>query len=101
MKTFPRIKLSRVPTPIHLLKKTSQAIGKEVYIWRDDLTGFTESGNKVRKLEYLIADAVAQGCDWIITCGGPQSNHTRATSVIARQLGLGFIPNPHRELDDE
>jgi len=73
-------------------------LGKDVFIWRDDLTGFMESGNKLRKLEFLMADAQAKGCDWIITCGGPQSNHTRATAIVARQLGLGvsilILPKP-------
>ena len=83
-----RISLARLPTPIQKLKTISQDLGKDVFIWRDDLNGFTESGNKLRKLEYLMADAIAQGCDWVITCGGPQSNHTRATAIVARQLGL-------------
>lgn len=55
---------------------------------RDDLTGFGLSGNKVRKLDFLLADALAQGADVVITCGGAQSNHCRATAVAARQLGL-------------
>ena len=89
MNTPKRLKLAQLPTPIQYLKKTSARVGKEIYVWRDDLTGFLESGNKVRKLEFLLADAVTQGCDWIVTCGGSQSNHTRATSVLARRLGLG------------
>jgi len=98
MKQFERLSLARLPTPIQKLEKTSKHLGKEIFIWRDDLTGFMESGNKLRKLEFLMADAIAQGCDWVITCGGPQSNHTRATAVIARQLGLGVsiltLPKP-------
>jgi D-cysteine desulfhydrase len=81
--------LARLPTPIHALPKTSAELGKEVFIWRDDLTGFNDSGNKLRKLEFLVGDALAHGCDWLITCGGPQSNHTRATAAVARQLNLG------------
>lgn len=89
MQIPPRLSLAKTPTPIHRLKNTSLELGKDVYVWRDDLTGYNESGNKVRKLEFLLADALANGCDWIVTCGGPQSNHTRATAVLARQLGLG------------
>jgi len=55
---------------------------------RDDLTGSSLTGNKVRKLEYLLADAEAQGADIILTCGGDQSNHCRATAIAARQRGL-------------
>lgn len=88
MKSTDRITLARLPTPIQKLQKTSDEAGKEIFVWRDDLNGFMESGNKLRKLEFLMADAKAKGCDWIITCGGPQSNHTRATAIVARQLGF-------------
>jgi len=98
MKLPHRISLARLPTPIQFLKKTSADLNKEIYVWRDDLTGFIDSGNKVRKLEFLVADALAQGCDYLITCGGPQSNHARATAAVARQLGLGvsllLLPRP-------
>lgn len=83
-----RLSLANLPTPIQRLPHTSRALGKNIYIWRDDLTGFIESGNKVRKLEFLLADALSRGCDSIVTCGGPQSNHARATAVLARKLGL-------------
>ncbi len=93
-----KISLAQLPTPIQKLNLTSKKLNKEIYIWRDDLNGFMESGNKLRKLEFLMADAIAKGCDWIITCGGPQSNHTRATAVVARKLGLGItiltLPKP-------
>jgi D-cysteine desulfhydrase family pyridoxal phosphate-dependent enzyme len=59
-----------------------------VWIKRDDCTGVTLSGNKARKLEFLLADALDKGCDTVITCGGVQTNHGRATAVAARQLGL-------------
>lgn len=98
-----KINLARLPTPIQKLKTTSKELGKEIYIWRDDLNGFMESGNKLRKLEFLMADALTQGCDWVITCGGPQSNHTRATAIVARQLGLGVsiltLPKPGYDHD--
>ncbi len=93
-----RLHLARLPTPIQKLKTVSKHSGKEIFIWRDDLNGFMESGNKLRKLEFLMADAKAKGCDWVITCGGPQSNHTRATAIVARQLGLEIsvltLPKP-------
>lgn len=84
----PRLSLAHLPTPIHLLPRISAELGLEVYVWRDDLTGFVESGNKVRKLEFLLADALAQGATRIITAGAVQSNHTRATAWCARRLGL-------------
>ncbi len=84
----PRIALANLPTPIHKLERLSAEVGKEIYVWRDDMTGSVESGNKVRKLEFLLADAVAKGAKRIITAGGFQSNHTRATAYCARRLGL-------------
>lgn len=62
--------------------------GKIVFLQRDDLSGMELSGNKVRKLEFLLAEAVAQGADCIITIGGIQSNHCRATAVAAKYLDL-------------
>ncbi len=59
-----------------------------LYVKRDDLTGFALSGNKVRKLEFVLAQALSQNADYLITCGGEQSNHARATAVLAAQLGL-------------
>ena len=88
MKQPPRLKLAHLPTPIHKLPRLSAEIGKDIYLWRDDLTGFVESGNKVRKLEFLLADALQQNATRIITAGGSQSNHTRATAFCARRLGL-------------
>jgi D-cysteine desulfhydrase len=99
---FSKLSLARLPTPIQKLERTSSEIGKEIFVWRDDLNGMIESGNKLRKLEFLMADALQQGCDTIITCGGPQSNHTRATSVVARKLGLDvtllILPRPGFDL---
>ena len=88
MKFPPRLNLAHLPTPIQKLERISAEIGKEIFIWRDDLTGFTESGNKIRKLEFLLADALEKGATRIITSGGYQSNHTRATTFAARRLGL-------------
>ena len=84
-----RVSLARTPTPLRLLQRLSEQLGgPRIWVKRDDLTGFGLSGNKVRKLEFCIADALAQGCDTLLTCGGNQSNHCRATAVAARQMGL-------------
>lgn len=80
--------LSRLDTPLQWLERPSRRLGLDIWVKRDDLTGLGLSGNKVRKLDYLLADALAQGADTVITCGGIQSNHCRATAVAARQLGL-------------
>jgi len=83
-----RIELARLPTPIDHLETLSREIGVNLHIKRDDLTGSALSGNKVRKLEYLLPHALALGADTVISCGGVQSNHCRATALAARRLGL-------------
>lgn len=80
--------LGHLPTPIHKWNLPNLPTNTEVYLKRDDLSGMQLSGNKVRKLEFLMADAVAQGADCIITIGGIQSNHCRATAVAAKYLNL-------------
>ncbi len=87
---FPqKVRLAQIPTPIQPLKRLSEVLGgPEIFIKRDDLTGSGLSGNKVRKLEFVFAEALAQNADTVITCGGIGSNHARATAVAARQLGL-------------
>jgi D-cysteine desulfhydrase len=70
------------------LRRLSEKFGVELYIKRDDLTGAALSGNKIRKLEFVLADALAQKADMVITCGGAQSNHCRATAIAAAMLGL-------------
>lgn len=80
--------LGHFPTPIHKWNLPNLPQNTEVWIKRDDLSGMQLSGNKVRKLEFLLADAVAQGADCIVTIGGIQSNHCRATAVAARYLNL-------------
>jgi D-cysteine desulfhydrase len=86
---FPRkIPLARAGTPLEPLPRTSAALGVEVLVKRDDLTGAELSGNKVRKLEFLLAEAQDQGADTVITCGGEQSNHCRATALAAARVGL-------------
>lgn len=78
------------PTPLQYLPRASErwGRGKRLWIKRDDLTGSTLSGNKVRKLEFIAAHAQSGGYDTLITCGGIQSNHCRATALVAAQLGL-------------
>jgi D-cysteine desulfhydrase len=84
----PRVHLAHTPTPLEQLRRLGADLGVELYVKRDDLTGSTLTGNKVRKLEFLLADAVARGADTVLTCGGAQSNHCRATAVAAAKLGL-------------
>ncbi|CAH9066070.1 unnamed protein product [Cuscuta epithymum] len=80
--------LGHLPTPIHKWNLPNLPKNTEVWLKRDDLSGMQLSGNKVRKLEFLFADAVAQGADCIVTIGGIQSNHCRATAVAAKYLNL-------------
>ncbi len=84
-----RIELAQLPTPITKLERFSQRF-KDTTIWvkRDELTGTEVSGNKIRKLEFCIAEAKSQACDTLITCGGIQSNHCRATAVLGARLGM-------------
>jgi len=83
-----RIELANLPTPIYKLGNVSRELGKNIWIKRDDFTGAEMSGNKVRKLEFSIAQALKEGCDVLITAGGIQSNHARATAAAAARLGL-------------
>lgn len=80
--------MGHFPTPIHKWNLPNLPEDTEVWIKRDDLSGMQLSGNKVRKLEFLLADAVSQGSDCVITVGGIQSNHCRATAVAAKYLNL-------------
>jgi L-cysteate sulfo-lyase len=83
---FPRVALCHRPTPIeHLPRLSAHLAGPQIYIKRDDCTGLATGGNKTRKLEFLMADALVQGATTVITLGGPQSNHARQT---AAKLGL-------------
>ncbi len=84
----PQVNLAKLPTPLHPLQRLSEKYGVELYVKRDDLTGVALSGNKIRKLEFVLADALAQKADTVITCGGAQSNHCRATAIAAAMLGL-------------
>jgi D-cysteine desulfhydrase len=85
-----RIPLANLPTPLQLLERASARWGKGHRLWvkRDDLSGCLLSGNKVRKLEFIAAHALDNGYDTLITSGGLQSNHCRATALVGAQLGL-------------
>ena len=86
---FPRRRYTAGQTPIEFLPRFTAALGgPNVYIKRDDLLGLTSGGNKTRKLEFLVADALAQGADTLITCGAVQSNHCRLTLAAAVKEGL-------------
>ncbi len=86
-----RIELALAPTPIMKLERVSRRLGVELYMKRDDLTGMLESGNKIRKLEFLVGDALSQGADTLITVGTLQSNCCRAVSAVAARLGLRAV----------
>ena len=91
---FPRHPLTFGPSPVHPLRRLSRHLGDRVEIWakREDCnSGIAFGGNKVRKLEYLVADAIAQGCDTLVSIGGVQSNHTRQVTGVAAHLGLKAV----------
>jgi len=86
---FPRRRYTEGYTPIEKLPRLSEVlVGPEIYIKRDDLLGLTGGGNKTRKLEFVVADALDRGCDTLITCGAIQSNHCRLTLSAAVKEGL-------------
>lgn len=86
---WPRISLAQLPTPIHRLSNFARyAGGTELWIKRDDLTGLAGGGNKTRKLEFLVGDALRSGADTLVTVGAIQSNHTRQTAAAAARTGL-------------
>jgi len=94
-----RVTLARLPTPLEPSRILGARLGVPLWWKRDDLTGAELSGNKIRKLEFLLADAEAAGADTVITCGGEQSNHCRATALAAARRGLRCVlllrvPNP-------
>ena len=88
---FPRYPLTFGPTPIEKLERLSRHLGGEVEIYakREDCnSGLAFGGNKVRKLEYMVPDAIAQNCDTLVTIGGVQSNHTRQVAAVAAKIGM-------------
>jgi len=98
---FERIPLLFGPSPVHRLERLTKHLGGAA-IWakRDDVnSGLAYGGNKTRKLEYLAADALAQGCDTLVSIGGVQSNHTRQVAAVAARLGLGCVLIQERWVD--
>jgi D-cysteine desulfhydrase len=85
------LEIARKGTPLQKMERLSANLGVEILFKRDDLTGCELSGNKIRKLEFLLADAIAKGADTVITCGGAQSNHCRATALAAVRAGLASV----------
>ena len=86
-----KISMSNLPTPLEYLPALSKELGIELYIKRDDLTGLAMGGNKMRKLEYLAAEAVEQGATMLLTAGGAQTNHGRQTAGVAAKLGMKCV----------
>ena len=86
---FPRVQLGHLMTPLEFMPRLTALLGgPHLYIKRDDCTGLATGGNKTRKLEFLMADALAQGATTVITQGATQSNHARQTAAAAARLGL-------------
>jgi 1-aminocyclopropane-1-carboxylate deaminase/D-cysteine desulfhydrase-like pyridoxal-dependent ACC family enzyme len=88
---IPRVELAYAPTPLLKLERLSAEVGVELWVKRDDLTGLLETGNKIRKLEFLVGEALAQNADTLITCGTLQSNCCRCVSAVAARLGLRAV----------
>lgn len=94
---FPRLEFIGAPTPLEYLPRFSDYLGREIYIKRDDTTPMAMGGNKLRKLEFLAADALREGADVLVTAGAIQSNHVRQTAAVAAKLGLkcvALLENP-------
>src|SRR5277367_5584134 len=87
--SFPRARLAHLPTSLEPMDRVSKHLGgPRLWIKRDDCTGVSTGGNKVRKLEFVLGDAVAKGADTVVTAGAWQSNHSRQTAAAAARLGL-------------
>ena len=91
MNQFKKASLGLFPTPLYRQPNLSRELGTNVWIKRDDLCGVALGGNKVRKLEYLLYDAKAKGCDLVMTTGQAQSNHAMLTAACALRMGLDCI----------
>src|SRR3954471_6918203 len=92
LQQHPRARLALLPTPVHRLERLSERLGgPEIWIKRDDLTGLAGGGNKTRKLEFLVGDALRCGADTLVTVGAIQSNHTRQTAAAAARVGLDCV----------
>jgi D-cysteine desulfhydrase len=88
---IPRVELALTPTPLLKLERLSGELGVELWVKRDDLTGLLETGNKIRKLEFLVGEALAAEADTLVTCGTLQSNCCRAVAAVAARLGLRAV----------
>jgi D-cysteine desulfhydrase family pyridoxal phosphate-dependent enzyme len=89
---MPRVSLAHLPTPIEPLERLGAELGgPRLFVKRDDLTGLATGGNKARKLEFLLADALAHGADTVVTCGAAQSNQARQAAAAAARLGLRCV----------
>src|SRR4030042_5011600 len=102
LKAIPWVSLGQFPTPVEPMARLGERLGfQRLWVKRDDLSGPRYGGNKVRKLEFLLADAQAQGRDAVLTLGAAGSNHCLATAVYAQELGLKsiavFVPQPVQE----
>lgn len=94
---FPRLEFIGAPTPLEYLPRLSDHLGRDIFIKRDDVTPIALGGNKLRKLEFLAADALREGADTLVTAGAIQSNHVRQTAAVAAKLGLhcvALLENP-------
>ncbi|HEY8171548.1 MAG TPA: pyridoxal-phosphate dependent enzyme, partial [Dehalococcoidia bacterium] len=80
--------LANIPTPLDEAPRLSEVLGARILVKRDDLTGLAFGGNKARKLDYLLRDAIDKGCDTLVTAGGAQSNFCRMTAAAAARLGM-------------
>lgn len=102
-----RVKLAHLPTPLEPLDRLSRHLGgPRIFVKRDDQTGLALGGNKARKLEFLLAEALETGCDTLVTTGGQQSNHARQTAAAAAKFGLHcelilprWVPNSTKEYE--
>lgn len=86
-----RLSLAHLPTPIQRFATLDRLVGMKLWLKRDDFTSGPAAGNKIRKLEFLLADAMKRRCTHVLTCGGEQSNHARATALLAAQLGMQSV----------
>lgn len=103
LQDLPRLSLAHLPTPLVRPERLARSLGIDLWVKRDDMTGGAESGNKLRKLEMLAADALEKRAQVLITTGGLQSNHARATAIVAASLGLRAVlilraPEPRQAL---
>jgi D-cysteine desulfhydrase len=83
-----KLNFAHLPTPLWHSARLDELLGTQVWVKRDDATAGAESGNKIRKLEFLLCEAIARKSRWVVTCGGWQSNHARTTALLCARLGL-------------